>query len=224
MRDGPLGLLMLDTTFERFPGDIGHPATWPGPVLSERIEGATAARVTTLADESLLAPFLAGARRLEARGASIITTSCGFLVLYQSALADAVSVPVATSALVQVPWLARLLRRPVGVLTFDPTTLGPAHLAAAGADAATPVGGLSPDSLMRRDILGGAPANFATREAEVVAAARALAAAHPSLGALVLECTNFPPHAAAIATATGLPVYDVVTLVRWMQAGHAPSA
>lgn len=216
----PIGILMLDTAFERFPGDVGHPGTWGFPVLFRVVEGATAARATALSDDDLLAPFIDGARALEAEGAAAITTSCGFLALYQRQLAAAVRVPVAASALVQVAWLQVLLGRPVGVLTFDPATLGPAHLAAVGADAKrAPIGGLNPASAFRRDILGGPPASFVQREHDVVAAARKLAARHRDLGALVLECTNFAPHADAIAGAAGLPVYDIATLVNWLAAG-----
>jgi hypothetical protein len=58
--------------------------------------------------------------------------------------------------------------------------------------------------------------------ADNVEAARALAAAHPELGAIVLECSNMTPFAADIAAATRLPVFSLVELVRWLQAGVAP--
>jgi hypothetical protein len=51
-------------------------------------------------------------------------------------------------------------------------------------------------------------ASAAAREAEVVAAARRLVARHADIGAILFECTNFPPHRAAVEAATGLPVYD----------------
>ena len=44
--------------------------------------------------------------------------------------------------------------------------------------------------------------------------ARRLVEAHPEIGALVLECTNMPPYRADIQAATGLPVFDITTLVR----------
>ena len=37
---------------------------------------------------------------------------------------------------------------------------------------------------------------------------------HPAIGAIVLECTNMPPYRADIQHLTGLPVFDIVSLVR----------
>jgi Asp/Glu/hydantoin racemase len=37
---------------------------------------------------------------------------------------------------------------------------------------------------------------------------------HPEIGAIVLECTNMPPYRADIQAATGLPVFDITTVVR----------
>ncbi|MEO0387489.1 MAG: aspartate/glutamate racemase family protein, partial [Pseudomonadota bacterium] len=51
---------------------------------------------------------------------------------------------------------------------------------------------------------------------------RALQAAHPDLGAIVLECTNMTPYAAAIGAATGLPTFSMVSFVTWFQSGLTP--
>ncbi|MBI1964442.1 MAG: hypothetical protein HYS37_13825 [Candidatus Rokubacteria bacterium] len=48
---------------------------------------------------------------------------------------------------------------------------------------------------------------------EHVRVARRLVAEHPDVGAIVLECTNMPPYAADVQRATGLPVFDIVSLV-----------
>jgi Asp/Glu/hydantoin racemase len=49
---------------------------------------------------------------------------------------------------------------------------------------------------------------------EHVAVAGRMLAEHPEIGAIVLECTNMPPYAADVQAATGLPVFDITTLVR----------
>ena len=42
------------------------------------------------------------------------------------------------------------------------------------------------------------------------------------IGALVLECTNLAPYSRDIGRLTGLPVFDVVTLVHWFHRSLAP--
>jgi Asp/Glu/hydantoin racemase len=56
-------------------------------------------------------------------------------------------------------------------------------------------------------------------EDEVVRVAQKLVSDHPEVGAIVLECTNMPPYAAAVQKATGLPVFDIFTLVTWVYHG-----
>ncbi len=51
-----IGILMLDTRFERFPGDIGHPETWSFPVRFRLVAGASAAEATGPDPTALLAP------------------------------------------------------------------------------------------------------------------------------------------------------------------------
>src|SRR5213594_3304638 len=53
---------------------------------------------------------------------------------------------------------------------------------------------------------------YAARE-EHVRVARRLASDYPDVGAIVLECTNMPPYTADIQRETGLPVFDIVSLV-----------
>ena len=211
-----IGVLMLDTAFERFVGDIGNPKSFTMPVLHERISGATVDLIVQAKGPIMVEPFIAGGRRLIERGANAITTGCGFLILHQQALAAALPVPVATSALMLIPQVARMLApgQRVGVLTFSAKDLTPAHFIAAGAPPDIPFVGVPDDGAFRR-ALRGLPVNdsIAARERDVIAAARELVTRHKDIGAIVLECTNFPPHRAAVARETGLPVFDIFTLV-----------
>jgi hypothetical protein len=189
------------------------------------VTGATADKVTSLTDNSLLDPFIAAGQRLVAQGAAAITTTCGFLVLYQRELAAALPVPVATSSLLQIPMVQALLPKGkrVGVLTFNAAGLGPKLLAAAGAPADTIIAGLDPASAMVKDILGkGPPTTSAEREATSLAAAGELKRRAPQLGAVVVECTNVAPYSAAIASHLGVPVFDTVTLVEWLATAVRP--
>lgn len=202
-----LGVLMLDTRFPRIAGDIGNAASFSCEVDYEVVPRASVARlVAAEPDPALLAPFIDAGRRLVGRGCARITTSCGFLVLWQGPLADALAVPVLSSSLLLLPRLPD-----AGVLTFDPALLGSAHLAAAGARTDTPVEGLAPqDQLYRTIAEDRAELDQARAESEVIAAGRRLLRRAPRIRNVLLECTNFGPYRPALAAALGLPVYGIV--------------
>jgi hypothetical protein len=63
---------------------------------------------------------------------------------------------------------------------------------------------------------------FATLQREVLGVAERAVRADGNIGALVLECTNLAPYSRDIAHLTGLPVFDVVTLVHWFHRSLAP--
>ncbi len=220
---------MLDTAFPRIRGDIGNPATFPFPVRYHRVPGASPERVVREGDPGLLAPFVDGARALEASGVPAVTTGCGFLAMFQRELAAAVSVPVFTSALLLVPMIARMLPAgaAVGIMTVDAGALGPRHLAGAGIGADTPVvvAGMERGRAFAPVLLGNKPAlDEGAARREHIEVARDLVERHAEVAAIVLECTNMPPYAAAIRRATGRPVFDITTLVRLVHDALAPRA
>jgi hypothetical protein len=208
-----LGILMLDTRFPRLPGDVGREASWAMPVRFAVVRGASPQRVVREGDPALLQPFVDAGRGLVEAGAAALTTSCGFLVLFQRALQQALPVPVWTSSLLAVHGLPA-----PGIVTVDAAALGPAHLLAAGADPRTPIEGLAPGCTLQRTLLEDLPElDPAEAEADAVAAACRLVRRHPGVQSIVLECTNLPPYADAIARATGRPVHHLMTWVheRW---------
>ena len=216
-----LGILTLDTSFPRIRGDLGNPDTFAFPVRHAVVPGATVRRVVP-GDRSLLPAFVAAAEELVRQGCHGIATTCGFLVRHQRDLADALPVPVLTSALLQLPLVERTLPcgKRAGIVTFSVTDLDGEALAACGAAPDTPVGGLAPDGRFATTLRdGGATLDVAGARAETVDAARRLVADRSDVGALVLECANMPPYRDAVREATGLPVFDAALLAAWFHAG-----
>lgn len=222
----PLGILMLDARFPRIPGDMGNAGTWPFPVLYRVVKGATPERVVLQGASGLLDDFLEAAQDLVDQGAEAITTNCGFLTLFQRELAARVQVPVATSSLLQVPWVQAMLPpgKRVGLVTVSASTLSPAHLDAAGVPRDIPVAGTEHGQEFFRVLIRAEKEDMDVDLArcDVVEAGRALVARHPEVGAIVLECTNMPPYAAAMQAELGLPVYDIYSMMTWFHAGLRP--
>ena len=220
-----VGILMLETNFPRIPGDPGNGLTWPFPVLWKVVPGATPDRVVRHKSAGLANAFLDAAAELVHLGADGITTTCGFLSLYQREIAAHVGVPVATSSLMQIPLIERLLPpgRRVGVLTVSAKSLTPEHLIAAGADADTPLVGTDGGREFTRVMLQDEPRlDGAAAERDILDAGEELVSRHPETGAVLLECTNMVPYARAISEHLRLPVFSIYTFVTWFQAGLAP--
>jgi Asp/Glu/hydantoin racemase len=194
-------------------------------VLYKVVPGASPERVVRQRAEGLFDAFAAGARDLVAQGADGIATNCGFLSLFQEELAAACGVPVATSALMQAPLIERLLPpgRRVGILTVSAASLSAEHLKAAGAALDTPVIGTEGGREFSRVLLGNElQLKPAQAEADVLDAGDELVARHPEVGAVLLECTNMCPYAAALRDRLGLPVFDMVSFVTWFHGGLVP--
>jgi Asp/Glu/hydantoin racemase len=220
-----LGILMLEARFPRIPGDMGNAATWPFPVLYKLVPGASPQRVVREKAAGLRERFIEATIQLVRLGADGVATNCGFLSLYQRDIAAAAGVPVATSSLMQIPFIARLLPpgRRVGALTVSAADLSVEHLAAAGADPETPVVGVDPRSEFARVLLGDEERlDCAAAERDILQAGERLIEAHPDIGAVVLECTNMTPYAAALRRRLRLPVFDIYAFMTWFHAGLAP--
>ena len=220
-----VGILMLETRFPRIHGDMGNAMTWPFPVAYRVVRGASPDHVVRRRAEGLLDAFIETGRDLVAQGADGITTTCGFLSLFQADLAKAFAVPVATSSLMQAPLIERLLPpgRRVGIITICAEALSREHLTSAGVDPETPVVGTDEGEAFSHAILDDQPSlDVEGARRDLLAAGQALTTSHPEVGAILLECTNMMPYAADLRASYGLPVYSIYSFVQWFQAGLLP--
>lgn len=206
---GFLGILMLQTRFPRLLGDIGHPGSFTIPVRYLAVSEATPGRVVRERAAGLLQPFVEAGRHLVREGAAAITTSCGFLAIFQAELTAALPVPVWSSSLLKLPEL-----RAPGVITVDAASLTADHLRAVGANVDVPIVGLAPGCSLRQTLLNDEETlDMARAENDTVAAAWELLELCPQVSNIVFECTNLPPYAMAVTRATGRPVHHIVSVL-----------
>lgn len=220
-----LGILMLEARFPRIPGDMGNALTWPFPVHYKIVTGASPDLVVRQGAPGLLDAFVTAGQELVAMGVSGITTNCGFLSLFQAPLKEALGVPVAASSLMQVPMVEALLPpgKTAGILTISAATLTAAHLQAAGVRTDITIVGTETGTEFTDAILGDRlTLDVDAARADLLAAAEALLDQDPSVGAIVLECTNMCPYAADIREFTNLPVFSIYDFVSWFHSGLCP--
>ena len=224
-----VGVIMLRTNFVRPVGDIGNAESFAVPALYEIVDAATIERVIhgQRDDPDLLAGFMEARDRLVARGAQLISTSCGLLAEYQDRLQADCPVPVAASSLFQITRREREFGR-VGVMAMDGRSIDAARLRAVGAPEDTAVVGLEQGDELYRVLSANRadlPLDHQKATRDVIEAGQQLLERAPDIGAIVFECTNLPPYRAALSEALALPVFDILTWIEevWQEAGpHQP--
>jgi Asp/Glu/hydantoin racemase len=209
------------------PGDMGNATTFDFPVVYELIPDIDPFWVLAAEPHpEVLKRTIIAAHRLEMQGCRAIIGNCGFFANYQPEVANAITVPFFNGSLMQVPMalIAVGSNKKVGVLTANGELLK--------ASPALKNSGVQDKDMSRVVIYGnedgkemnkitGEEGTFSPQklEKELVALAQKCVEEHADVGAIVLECTEFPPHAHAIQEAVRLPMYDFVTMTRLMHAG-----
>lgn len=214
-----IGILMLDARVPRIPGDIGNATTFDFPVRFKVVKGATAANIIESVDPECLKLFINAAKELETEGVRAITTSCGYLIMWQNEIAGALQVPFFSSSLLQIPIVYRMIgsRSRIGVLTANDTTIT-GHLDKAGlTDIPIAVKGAQnePD-FYNVFIKNSQDLNIAKCQAAVNRMAEEVVEKYPDVGAFVCEGTNFSSFGQGVQNTTGLPFFDIITLTGWI--------
>ena len=213
-----IGILMLESKFPRIPGDMGNATTWNFPVLYKVVKNASPDAVVRKGDRNLLELFITAAKELEKEGVRAITTNCGFLAMFHNEMASAVNVPVFTSSLMQVPLVYAMLKptQKVGIITINSKALSQKHLGAVGVDKVPHVilGTEDEEEFTRAILDNEMELDVEKSKADLVKVAAKLVSDNPDVGAIVLECTNMMPYAAAIQEKVSLPIFDIYTLVQ----------
>ncbi|MGL3210567.1 aspartate/glutamate racemase family protein [Bradyrhizobium sp. BR 1433] len=221
-----LGIILLDEVYPGFPGDVRNASAYPFPIQYEIAEGVDIKNLLRGKDKAnLLRPVLNAARKLERMGCRAIAAECGYFAWFQKEIASAVKVPVFASSLLQVPLAQMVIGQDqvVGILVAVARYLSDRHLTSVGVTLGTNyvVHGAGDDgktpqfaSLWNKDIRPEIPsADYELAERDFVKVALDFATAHPNMGAMVLECTGFPPFARAVQREIEMPVFCWATLL-----------
>ncbi len=222
-----LGILLVDDEYPGFPGDVRNPSGFPYPIQYEIVEGVNIKLLNYSGDdrERAFDPILNAAQRLKRVGARAIIGECGHFSYFQKRLADAIDIPVFISSLLQVSWATQVIGRDciVGVVVSHTEPVTDAHLDAVGVvrDERVVIRGARNDGkcpafdgLWHAEKRADPPrAVFAEAEAQFVRVCVDFAAEHPNMGAMVLECTGFPPFAQSVQRAIDMPVFSYATLM-----------
>ena len=171
---------------------------------------------------------IAACKRLTMQGVKTIIGNCGFFANYQPEVANSLDpgVQFFPSSLNQVPMLLISVgsNKKVGILTASKKLLMPSP--------ALKNVGVTAEDMKRIVVYGnengeqmklvtGETGRFNPKalEKELVDLATKMIKEHPDVGAVVLECTEFPPYAHAIQNAIRRNVWDFTTMANFMHNG-----
>ncbi|MDR1834018.1 MAG: aspartate/glutamate racemase family protein [Propionibacteriaceae bacterium] len=215
-----------DVWYPLLPGNIVNATTFEFPVLHRPVRGLGIGKLFGEDSADVFDAVLQACLELQADGVWAISAACGFFGKYQARARERLRVPVALSSLVQIPWIRALIPQgKIAVLTADSASLDAELLHACGVASSDGlvVAGLQ-DAPQFSAILQGRGSfdNEAVR-GEVVAKALEVCGevGGDGVGAILLECSDMPPYAAAVQAATGKPVFDFTTLIRYLHSAVA---
>lgn len=215
-----IGILAIENYVPYVPGDVANASSYRYPVRFRRVSGVTPDRLFAH-DRSLLETIRDACQELQAEGVRAITGDCGFMLLYQQELAGTLRVPLFLSSLLQLPFMEQLLgpKEKIGIVTANAGALNGQLLAASGLRDAgrAVVEGLEDaphfvGAVFREE----GELDTGKMEQEVLAAVRKLLSREPDVTLLLLECSLLPPYGAAVREATGLPVFDYLTMIDYL--------
>ncbi len=216
-----IGILILDAAYPCVPGNVGNASTFDFPVRYKVVKNASIDRLLNQRDPSLLDPFIEAARELQNEGVRAVTGACGFMALFQRQVADALDIPVFLSSLLQVPFIYQMLPRgrKIGVISADSSALTLEHFSSVGIIPDIPLilGGMENQVEFREAVLlenGTLDSDQIQRE--VVEVAKQMVNKDPDIAAIVLECSDLPPYAAAVQAAVQRPVFDFITMIQYV--------
>merc|ERR1719356_1769173 len=164
------------------------------------------------------AEFVEAIKWMAAKQVHGITGDCGFMMYFQKLARNHTKKPVFMSALAQLPAVtcAYAAHELIAVFTANGDSLKPMR------SLIKDECGVDPEE--KRFIIVGCedvPGFEAVALGEkvdvkrvtpgIVAKAKQTLAAHPSIRAILMECTELPPYSDAVRHACGIPVYDAIT-------------
>lgn len=214
----PIGIIAVDLVYPKLPGNVANATTYDFPVLYKKVNFDI--ELLFVGAKEIEAEIVAAAKELEAEGVRAIIGACGYFAHFQSQVAEAVNVPVFLSSLCQIPLIKLGLKpsRKIAVFAASGENLNDTLLQKVGVDindcVIQNVGNLESFAPIR---WGQIQLDNDRLTKDLVEVAQKLINERPDIGAILLECSDLPPYASDIQRATGLPIFDFITLINWVE-------
>ena len=220
-----LGVVELTANIPFAPGNVNNASTFDFPVRYESLGDIDPMWVVAAEPHpEVIKRSIVAAQKLESHGCRAVIGNCGFFGNYQPQVAAELKIPFFGSSLLQIPMVLASMGRDqkVGVLTADGSKLevAPALENCGVTDRERVViYGVENEPEAVNILSTSGHLNLSNLERDLVNVAKRMVAENPDVGAIILECTEFPPHAHAIQDAAHKPVWGFTTMAYWIHNG-----
>mmetsp|Transcript_27955 Transcript_27955/g.50903 ORF Transcript_27955/g.50903 Transcript_27955/m.50903 type:complete len:636 (-) Transcript_27955:406-2313(-) len=219
LEDASLGVIRLDYDYPPAKGDIDHPGSFCYDVYYRVVPGLTfemcqSGKMTPEVEKE----FVEAVKYLEGRGVRAITGDCGFMMYFQALARQNTKLPVFMSSLAHLPAITcgYSFQEKIAVFTANSETLKPMKPlikdeCGVDADEQRYVIVGCQDVPGFEAVAAGEKVDVAKVTPGMVKKCKEVLAEHPTIRAILMECTELPPYSDALRHVTGLPVYDAIT-------------
>jgi hypothetical protein len=224
-----IGLVQMHVNLAMIPGNMSNATTFDFPMLYRRMNADNAFDVMANPPaKNFTDGIVEAAQWLELQGVRAIMGNCGFFGSYQNVVKARINLPFFSSSLMMLPMMVHSMPggNKVGVITANGPQLIKTQaiqncgLSLDDKDNSIVVMGCENGEEFSSSIMANTGVyNPAKVEQEIADVARQMLRENDDIGAILLECTELSPHAAAVQEATRLPVWDYTTLTKWIYSG-----
>lgn len=214
----PIGIIAVDLVYPKLPGNVVNATTFDFPVLYKKVKFDI--ELLFVGAPEIETEIVAAAKELESEGVRAIIGACGYFAHFQKQVTEAVDVPVFLSSLCQIPIIKLGLKtsQKIAVFAASGENLNDTLLTKVGVDIndciIKNIGNLESFASIR---WGNTKLDNGWLTKDLVEVAQKLIIERSEIGAILLECSDLPPYASDIQRATGLPVFDFITLINWVE-------
>ena len=212
----PIGVICIKLDYPKIPGNVVNARTFQFPVRYEVLDFEIERLFE--GDPTLEQLVIDAAKKLENIGVKAIVGACGYFAHFQRSVADSVDVPVFMSSLCQLPMIRLGIGSSgsIGVLCANGENLSDGILSQIGE---------TKDGLVISDVSeldsfkpirwGKGLLDNATLAYDLASLVARMREENPDMKTILLECSDLPPYAHDIQQASGLPVFDFITMIEW---------
>tara|TARA_Y100000768_G_scaffold386987_1_gene376832 strand:- start:887 stop:1657 length:771 start_codon:yes stop_codon:yes gene_type:complete len=216
-----IGILRIDYEYPPIAGDVDDERSFDFGVEYEVVEGLTFQNAQQgILSAEIISSFKTAIRKLEKKNVIGLSGDCGFMMAYQKLVCDISKLPVFMSSLLQTPIIAASIEdhETIGILSANSDTLKP-NLKKLMTECGVNVNLEQIYVIGCQEIPGfdavakGEKVNNKLVNKGIEKIIKHSLVGHPNTKAFLMECTELPCYSDTVRYISGLPVFDIITLI-----------